>query len=84
MGKAMTIETQVTPDVSERLWSLLKDGRQIDCELRPCPDGGVAVHVLRAGKVCARHSFDARELAFVHADLLRRDLAANGWRSTKL
>ena len=80
MGSARSIGAQLAPEIGESLWSLAKDGRRIECELHSGSRNDFAVHVLRAGEVRVRSAFERRELALLHADTLKRDLGANGWK----
>ena len=81
MGSGRSVGAQLAPAVGESLWALAKEERRIECELHACGDEGFAVHVLRGGELCVRSAFERRDLAIAHADSLRRDLGANGWRA---
>jgi hypothetical protein len=68
------------PHMQERLWSLCKAGRRIDCELFDHGSHGVEVQLVRDGHWYSGLRFTLRAQALAHADLRRDDLERHGWR----
>jgi len=63
------------------LWTLHKGPERIDCELRSHGEWGWEVQLIRNGGFYAGRMFERREDALAHADELRADLRAMGWRA---
>jgi|SRR5712692_3828650 len=65
----------------ERLWSLRKDGDEIDCQLRYHGEWGVEAQFFRRGEFWNGRRFDTRALAVQWAELEREALRREGWLS---
>lgn len=81
-GPFGTREAQITERVhrpAERLWTLRKAGRQITCELRRHGEFEWETQLLRDGEFYTGGRFNLKQPAVAHADVLRRDLEAEGW-----
>jgi hypothetical protein len=61
----------------ELLWSLRKDHRQIDCELRTHGTYGVEVQLLREREFYAGRMFPTREIALQWAEEERQAIEAS-------
>lgn len=68
------------PRPAEPLWSMRKDGRQIDAELRGHGEYGWELQLLRECEFYAGRRFDLRAQAIAYGDEIRRDLASQGWQ----
>jgi hypothetical protein len=68
------------PTAGERVWSLVKPGRQVDCELRFHGEAyGWECQCLVDGELAEGRRFTLRELALQEATVQRRRLSAKGW-----
>jgi hypothetical protein len=66
---------------AESLWTLVRNGRQVACELRDHGEpAGAEVQLLRNGEFYAGRRFDTRVQALRHADHVRLNLERDGWR----
>jgi hypothetical protein len=71
---------RLTP--GECVWSLVKNGRQVDCELRFHSEAyGWECQCLLEGELAEGRRFALRELALQEADVQRRRLSAKGWHA---
>jgi hypothetical protein len=67
---------------AEALWTLVRNGRQVACELRDHGEPtGVEVQLLRNGEFYAGRRFDTRVHALRHADHVRLSLERDGWHA---
>lgn len=67
------------PRPAEPLWSMCKDGHQIDAELRGHGEYGWELQLLRDGGFYAGRRFDLRAQAVAHGNEIRSDLERDGW-----
>ncbi len=63
----------------QHVWSMLREGRQMDCELRYHGDYGVEVRVSDRGEFAFSRLFRAPELAIAEAYEQRERLERRGW-----
>ena len=69
--------------LGHRVWSLHKDGQQMDCELFDHGEDGVeAVLSCRESQWSAGRRLDDWAQALTHANLTRGDFERHGWRDT--
>jgi hypothetical protein len=66
---------------NERLWSLSKDGKQVDCELKRHGEYGVEILFFIRGEFLHSRWFDRPEFAMVEASTRRSELEGDGWSS---
>jgi hypothetical protein len=68
------------PSPGERVWSLRKNGRQVDCELRFHGEAyGWECQCLHNGELAYGKRCPLRALALKEAEAQRRRLLAQGW-----
>lgn len=68
------------PRPAERIWSMQKSGRRIDCELRTTGDAGRGCQIFDEDDWCLYRCYWAdRAEALVDAENQREALARNGW-----
>jgi hypothetical protein len=66
---------------AEPLWSMRKDGHQLDAQLRGHGEYGWEVQFLNDGEFYAGRRFNRHAQAVAHGDEIRRDLERKGWLS---
>ena len=72
------------PVPGEHLWSLRKNGKQIDCELRFHGESyGWECQCLHDGELAYGQRFGLREGAVAEAEARRQRLAEDGWESLR-
>jgi hypothetical protein len=68
------------PKPGERIWSLRRNGSQVDCELRFHGESyGWECQCLHDGELAYGRRFPMRELALEEAEAQRQRLSAQGW-----
>src|SRR5207247_5829861 len=68
-----------SPRPTQRLWSVLRSGEQIDAELLGHGESGWELQLYRRGEFYAGRRFNQRAQAIAYGDLVRGDLEAEGW-----
>ena len=69
------------PTLGEHIWSLRRNGKQIDCELRFHGESYVwECQCLYAGELAYGQRFILRELALEGAEAQRQRLMGEGWK----
>ena len=68
------------PRLAERIWSMLKSGRRIDCELQAHGDAGCDCRICDEDGWCLyRCHWSRRAQALADAEGQRQALARDGW-----
>lgn len=67
------------PRPAERIWSMRKNGKQIDAELRGHGEYGWECQFLYEGELAYGRRWDMRALAVAEAEDKRQELLGQGW-----
>ena len=73
------VTSRIARRANERLWSLSKDDKQVDCELRRHGEYGVEIQFFYRGEFSHSRWFERREFAMAEADIRRSELEGDGW-----
>jgi hypothetical protein len=67
------------PRAGERVWSMVKNDKRVDAELREHGEGGCECQFFYNGELAQGRMWSTREDALAEADVKRRELEAKGW-----